>query len=261
MSTTGEMSTTAARDEAGRQQTAIGKVIAVLEALADDDRLTGVAEATGLPPSTVHRILTELTHLGWVHVSDRSYTPGPGLLSLSRRLDTDGALARLAFDPVRRLCDRTGYTVHFGVLHGDVAIYALKREGRRAYLMRSRVGDSLALHCTAIGKAALSRMPEARVREVAARTGLPAATEATITDVEALVQHLDQVRRRGWAMDDGENEDHTRCVGAAVVDSSGTPIGGISLSALDFDMSREAAQQMADKVVATAREISAAVSA
>lgn len=239
--------------------TAIAKVVAVLEALADHDRVTGVCHATGLPPSTVHRILAELAELGWVHVADRSYAPGPNLLSLVRRIDADAALARLAQEPVRRLSDRTGYTVHFAVLHGDTAIYAVKREGRRAYLMRSRVGDALALHCTAIGKAILSRMPEEQVRQIATRTGLPAATASTITDADALVEHLGEVRHRGWAMDDGENEDHTRCVGAAVLDETGRPLGGISLSALDFDMSREVAFQMAEKVVSAAHEVSAAV--
>jgi IclR family transcriptional regulator, acetate operon repressor len=242
-----------------RPETAIEKLVAVLEALPEHDRVKSLSEATGLPPSTTHRIVNQLAELGWVHASDRSYAPGPRLLSLVRRIDTDSALARIASDAVRRLSAHTGYTVHFGVLHGDVAVYAIKKEGRRAYLMRSRVGDQLPLHCTAIGKAILASLPEAQVRQIAERTGLPAATTNTITQFEALIEHLAQVRHRGWALDDEENEEHTRCVGAAVFDSTGRTVGGISLSALVFDMPIDVAQRLAGTVVATAKEITAAL--
>jgi IclR family acetate operon transcriptional repressor len=242
-----------------RTPTAIEKVVSLLEALADHDRVKDLSEATGLPPSTTHRILGELVDLSWVHASDRSYTPGPRLLSLVRRIDTDSALARIAYGPVSRLSGQTGYTVHFGVRHGDVAVYAIKKEGRRAYLMRSRVGDELALHRSAIGKAILSHLPEQEVRQIAERTGLPPATPATITDVDALIEHLAEVRRRGWAMDEEENEQHTRCVGAAVLDPDGKPLAAVSLSALVFDMPQDLAQRLAGMVVATAKEISAAL--
>ncbi len=242
-----------------RPETAIEKVVAVLEALPDHNRVKSLSEATGLPPSTTHRIVNQLAELGWVHASDRSYAPGPRLLSLVRRIDADSALARIASDAVRRLSAHTGYTVHFGVLHGDVAVYAIKKEGRRAYLMRSRVGDQLPLHSTAIGKAILASLPEPQVRQIAERTGLPAATTNTITQVDALIEHLAEVRHRGWALDDEENEEHTRCVGAAVLDPAGHVVGGVSLSALVFDMPLDAARRLAGTVVATAKEISAAL--
>ena len=126
-----------------RLDTAIEKLMAVLEALPEHDRVKSLSEATGLAPSTTHRILNQLAELRWVYAFDRSYVPGPRLLSLVSRIDVDAALARMASEAVRRLCTQTGYTVHFAVLHGDGAVYALKREGRRAYLMRSRVGDQL----------------------------------------------------------------------------------------------------------------------
>jgi IclR family acetate operon transcriptional repressor len=253
------MSTAAPNDSGTPVETAIEKLVAVLEALPDHDRVKSLSEATGLPASTTHRILSQLAELGWVHASDRSYAPGPRLLSLSRRIDADTTLARIASEPVRRLSAHTGYTVHFAVLHGDVAVYAIKTEGRRAYLMRSRVGDELPLHRSAIGKAILATLPEPQVRQIAERTGLPGATPATITQVDALIEHLAQVRHRGWAVDDEENEEHTRCVGAAVLDPAGRVLGAVSLSALVFDLPLDVLPRLAGQVVATAKEISAAL--
>jgi DNA-binding IclR family transcriptional regulator len=63
---------------------AIAKVVAVAEALAEHRRLSRIAQVTGLPVSTVHRILQELVSQGWVREGEeRDYTLGPGLLRLA----------------------------------------------------------------------------------------------------------------------------------------------------------------------------------
>lgn len=242
---------------AGSSQSAIAKATAVMEAVTYCDKLAAISEATALAPSTTHRILGELVDLGWVHQHDHVYSPGARMLSLAQHIDVNRALTDIALQPLRSLRDRTGFTVHFAVLRGDAAVYLLKLEGRRAYLMRSRVGDALSLHCSAIGKAALARMPDNQIVELLSRVGLPAATDVTITDMDSLLDHLRLVRHRGWALDDGENEEHTRCVGAAVTDRNGNPVGGVSLSALDFDLSLDDARRYAQLVLRVAESISA----
>jgi IclR family acetate operon transcriptional repressor len=250
------------RKPAPQAPTAIGKTVAVLEALAEEHRLSEIARVTGLHTSTVHRILQELVGLGWAREDeDREYALGSRLLALAGRASDDSDLARAGRPALRALCDRTGYTVHFGVRHGDEAVYVDKLDGRRAYRMRSRIGLSLPLHCTAIGKAILAALPDEEVRQIAERTGLPRRTPHTITSAGALQSHLATARARGWALDDEENELHTRCMAAVVVDHRGLPIGAVSLSALVFDMDRERALRLAPLVVHTAREVSAALGA
>jgi IclR family acetate operon transcriptional repressor len=245
-----------------RAPSAIGKTVAVLEALAEEHRLSEIARATSLHTSTVHRILQELVALGWAReTEDREYALGSHLLALAGRASDDSDIARAGRPALRALCDRTGYTVHFAVRHADEAVYVDKLEGRRAYRMRSRVGLSLPLHCTAIGKAILSALPDDEVRMLIERTGLPRRTQHTIASADAMLPHLATARARGWALDDEENELHTRCIAAVVVDHRGLPIGAISLSALVFDMDRERALRLAPLVVHTAREVSGALGA
>jgi IclR family acetate operon transcriptional repressor len=240
--------------------TAIAKTVAVLEALEGGRRLSDVATATGLHTSTVHRILQELVTLGWVREDeDRRYSLGGGLLALAGRAGEDSDLARAGRPALRALCDRTAHTVHFGVRHGDEAVYVDKLDGRRSYHMRSRVGAAFALHSTAIGKAVLAALPEEDVRALIARTGLPQRTVHTVGTIEALLADLAATRDRGWALDDEENELHTRCVAAVVNDHRGVPIGAVSLSALVFDMPRERTLRLAPMVVDTARAVSEAL--
>lgn len=245
---------------------AIAKVVAVADALGQGHRrVTDIAAAARLPPSTVHRILRELVRYGWVEVGDdHVYDFGPGLLALVEAVGEDAAAARLvrvARPILRVLRARTRHTVHLAVRHGDQAIYVDKLDGLGVYQMRSRIGLSIPLHSTAIGKAILASLPEEQVRLIAARTGLPALTEHTITSLPALLTHLAEVRRRRFAVDNEENEDHIRCIGAVVVDRERRPIGAVSLTALAFDLTPEQIDQLAPLVIGAATQISAALGA
>src|SRR5439155_899406 len=81
------------------------------------------ANTAGLPISTVHRILQELVAHGWVREGEEhDYVLGPGLMRLAARAADDSDLARAARPALRALCERSGYTVHFGVRQGDEAV-------------------------------------------------------------------------------------------------------------------------------------------
>lgn len=239
----------------------IDKALTVLEALAEHSRVTDIAAATGLPKSTVHRILQSLVGWGFARTDGNGgYLPGPRILTLAGRVMSRFDPARHADAALRELRDRTGFTVHFAIRGGDEAVYVRKLEGRRPYQMGSRVGMSLRLHSTSIGKAILARLPDAEVAAIVSRAGLDARTGATITDPDALLAHLGEVRRRGYAVDDEENETGIRCVGAAVVDHTGAVMGGVSVSGLAFEVD-PADETLAAEVVAAARAVSLALGA
>lgn len=248
-------------DEADlRTVTAIGKVAAVVEALASERRIADIAKSTGFAASTVHRILRELVDLGWARDDgERGYLLGARLLSLAGQASNRNTLSRIAHPILRDLGARTGHTVHFALLSGDEAVYIDKIEGRGSYHMRSRIGLAIPLHCTAIGKAILGAMSGEELRATLDRTGTDRRTEHTITERDALVDHLADVRRRGYSVDDEENELHTRCIGTVVIDHRGLPLGGISLSALAFDLARERIGRLAPLVVDAGAAVSQAI--
>lgn len=95
------------------------------------------------------------------------------------------------------------------------------------------------LHSTAIGKSILAHLPEEQVRALIASAGLPPRTPNTLTSPEALLAELETVRARGFAMDDEENEATIRCIGAALLDPGGSPVGGVSITTVTFLVSRE----------------------
>jgi IclR family acetate operon transcriptional repressor len=239
----------------------IDKALTVLEALAEHRRVTDIAAGTGLPKSTVHRILQSLVGWGFARADGQGgYLPGPRILTLAGKVMSRFDPAQHADSALQGLRDRTGFTVHFAVRSGDEAVYVRKLEGLGPYQMASRVGMSMLLHSTSIGKAILAQLRDEEVTVIASRTGLEHRTQRTITDTDALLSHLAEIRRRGYSFDDEENEVGIRCVGAPVFDHTGTVMGGISVSGLAFEVAPDD-ETLGPQVVTAAREVSLALGA
>ena len=212
---------------------AADKTLGVLEALADHSRIADIAVACGLPKPTVHRILQTLVRRGFARSDGQgTYSCGPRVLSLAGRFLQRLDIAEQVRPILRDLQERTGWTVHLALRSGDEAVYVAKLEGVKPYHLASRVGMSLRLHCTSIGKAILAAMSDDEAREVLGRTGMPARTENTITDVSTLLRELETIRLRGYAEDHEENEAGVCAVGVAVSDHTGGVVGAVSAAAL-----------------------------
>lgn len=221
--------------------------------------LADLAAASGLHKSTVHRLVAALSRWGYV-----SRSPDGGRYRLGIRLAELGQVALQALDlraeaapHLRELVARTGITAHLGVLHGTEIVYLDKVESDTATVrMASTIGGRMPVHSTAIGKAILAHLPEDDVRALLARTGLPARTPRTITDMEVLIDQLRLVRRSGWALDDTENEEGIRCVAAPLFDHTCRVVGAISLSGPVFQVTVEAVPELARTVKTCAARIS-----
>ena len=236
------------------------KVLAVLDALGDNRRFADLVAATGLPKSSVHRILQDLVRSGFCTVDEAGgYLPGPKLMGLAGRVF--GRLDALSgADPaLERLRARTGATVHLAVLSGDEAIYVRKLEASKPYRMASRIGMAIPLYCTSIGKAVLAGLPRDEAIELVERTGQTQRTPNTHTTLTALSVDLDLTADRGWSLDNEENEVGVVCVGAAVRDATGRVAAAVSISQLLSDLDEMPPEVAGPLVANTAREVSQSI--
>ncbi|WP_423834703.1 IclR family transcriptional regulator [Streptomyces manipurensis] len=208
------------------------KSLRVLEAVAapgGPHRLTDLAVAAAVPKSTAFRVLASLTAQGFVRTgAEGRYGVGPRLRLLSALVGggEPASIGRVLGELQRT----TGQTVHLALHHGEAVTYIRKVEGDQPVRTASRIGMSMPLHSTAIGKSVLAHLPDAEVRALTAATGLPRRTPNTLTTAAALHEELAAVRARGCALDDEENEPTIRCIGAAVLGPSGRPVGGVSVT-------------------------------
>lgn len=128
------------------------------------------------------------------------------------------------------LAEETGEVVQFLTEEHGRGVYLYKARGEFAVETASYVGQRNSLHCTALGKAILSQLPEERVQQIIDRHGLPAETDNTITDSEALFEELATIRKQGYSTDDEEILPGLRCVAAPVLKPNEEPLGAVSIA-------------------------------
>lgn len=193
----------------------------LLERMADAGGEVGLSElstSSGLPLPTIHRLMRTLVACGYVRQQpNRRYALGPRLIRLGE--SSSRLLGTWARPHLARLVDETGETANMALLDGDEVVYVAQVPSRHSMRMFTEVGRRVLPHSTGVGKALLAQTPDDEVRALLARTGMPAATEKTITSPEDFLKELARVRESGFAMDDNEQEIGVRCLAVPVPDS------------------------------------------
>jgi DNA-binding IclR family transcriptional regulator len=218
--------------------------LAVLEALAEIKGRAGpteLAERVGLDKSTVSRFLQTLKVAGYVHQDPdrRTYHLSAKVLSISHSFNEHLDLRRVARPHLERLRDEVQETVHLGVRSEDRIVYVDKVEPERSVRLVSAVGRSVPIHTTALGKAILSRYSEEEMDAIVRTLELEQRTSRSITSHDRLREAIRETAARGYAIDDGENEDHVSCVAAPVVGSGDEVLGALSVSSPTFRIAEQ----------------------
>jgi IclR family acetate operon transcriptional repressor len=190
-------------------------LLELVAAQRDAMSISQLATASGLAPATLHRLARTLVDLGYLRQEpSRRYALGPRLFLLAESSST--MLNAVAIPHLAHLVDEIGETANLAMLDGDQVVYVAQVPGRHSMRMFTEVGRRVLPHCTAVGKALLALSADDDVLALLARTGLPRHTPHTLTDPEELLDQLDLVRGRGYAMDEGEQEVGVRCVAVTV---------------------------------------------
>lgn len=197
------------------------RLFLVIETLAETGPLTlaALCQRLDLNKSTVHRLLSSLIYVGYVRQdpSDGRYALSFRFLTLSNQILQNIDILEIARPFIRELSRETGETVHFVQLDGLEAVYIYKQESsQNSIRMASKVGSRIPLYCSGIGKAMLADMEDEAIKKIWDSSSISKLTPHTITDYTAFFERIQEVRQRGYALDDEENEIGVRCIAAAV---------------------------------------------
>ncbi|NNG38325.1 IclR family transcriptional regulator [Flexivirga sp. ID2601S] len=160
--------------------------------------LSELADRSGLPLSTTHRLVAELV-LGkaLVREPDGCYVVGRTVWDLGLLAPVERGIRELARPFLSDIHAATRATVHLAVRDGLRALYLERLSGNASVPIVSTVGTRLPLHATGVGKVLLAHAPE-EVRARAMRN-LRRVTPYTITQPARLFEQLEAVRRDGFA--------------------------------------------------------------
>ncbi|GAA1973699.1 IclR family transcriptional regulator [Microbacterium pumilum] len=238
------MSESTASEPASAEERLVGadRVIAVLTELADHPLGVTLDELAGILRSskpTVHRALATLRRAGLAEMTGRGvYILGDEYLRLAFR-NLDGRPETARIQPLlEQLAAQFGETAHYAVLSGKDIVYRAKMDPPQgAVRLTSVIGGRNPAYRTGVGKALLSGqlLDLDQVIDWFGEFPLEQKTVNTLVTPEALLAELEATRRRGFGIDNQENEIGVNCVAIPIhLDGSTTPSGAVSVSAVTF---------------------------
>ncbi|MFI7128074.1 IclR family transcriptional regulator [Nonomuraea sp. NPDC050153] len=208
------------------------RIATVLAAFRAGDDAVGAAELarrTGLPKSTVHRIMGELVSAGLLERRGRGASLGLALFEIGQRVPRQRVLRDAAVPFMSDLREATRQTVHLAVLDGREVVYVDKLTATGGPPLPSAVGGRVPATATGVGKAILAFSPPATVGPLLAEP-LPRLTARSITAPGLLSRELRRIRREGVAYDREESGPGITCVASPILGPDDLAIAALSLS-------------------------------
>jgi len=228
----------------------------------DDTQLvisgTAVAERLGVARSTAYRYLQSL-------VAGRFLEEAPGggfrlglrVLEIARLARRSYGLSEVALPSMQALAEDVRETVLLTRRTGNLVVCVDRAEsGTRAVRISYERGSTLPINAGASALVLLAWSPEKEARSLLEATELRRFTKATLTDVDALVERLGRIRGLGYSVTRGELDPEVVGIAAPIRDEHGHVTAAVSVAALASRVYPEAEGEYAQKVLATAREIS-----
>ncbi|MFC2105596.1 IclR family transcriptional regulator [Candidatus Bipolaricaulota bacterium] len=230
-----DIMTTNRSESNGQTVRVVDKAFSALLVLSKADRdmdLAGLAKQTGLPKSTLVRLLhtMKLSNIVQQDPRTRRYRLGWGLIHLGKAAEHQVDLERIVRPYLEQLANETNETASFATLEGTRAVYLAQVVTDRIIRGVPPIGAELPLHSTAVGKVLLTSFSEEQIEKLAAEHGLTRTTERTIDNTEQLRREIEVVSEQGYALDNEEAERGGRCIAAPIHDDAGNVIAGLSIT-------------------------------
>ncbi len=211
------------------------KALTILQVLADEDppyTLTRLSLRLRLHVSTVHRLLVNLVRQGFVEEDavSRGYQLSYRMLRMGLRVLDRVDFRRTALPLLHELNFRTKETVHLAILQESQAISIDKFDSPQAVGLDARLGGTMPLHCTGVGKTLLAYQGEEILTQIAPGPGLPKRTARTIASVSQLRKELQQIREQGYTIDREEAVEGLSCVAGPIFNHSGRVVAAFSVA-------------------------------
>lgn len=219
--------------DTGRSVTS--KVVAILQTFDHGHlhSLTEIAHLTGLPISTVHRLVSELAAWGMLErTDDASYRIGTPLKVIGRANEDPPTVHEGARAVMEDLAATTRTDVRLGILDDLQVAYIEKAAGHRP-LSSFTPAATLPAHATALGKALLAFSPT-RTVDILIAGGLKRYTPYTLTTPDRLRRALAETRRTCLAASRSELIPGVCAIAAPVFGAGGTLLAALELRVQDL---------------------------
>jgi IclR family acetate operon transcriptional repressor len=221
-----------------------------------------LAELLGAPRTSVSDLLQVLAARGFVAptAEGHGWRLDFRVAQLGNAYLHEFSVREVGRTAMRELSRRTGLTTQMAVLDHTDIVYIERQDASRRRIephVVTDIGSRLPAYCTSLGKAMLAFLPADEVDRLYDTPGqLPPRTKNTITTLARLKTELAAIRRRGYAVDQGETLEGIVCIGSPILGADGRPEAAISLAGLSAGMPTAAIESLGRTVARTASQVS-----
>lgn len=207
----------------------LGKAMTLLEAFAPERSrmgLTELSEATGLDRSSVQRLVTTFTRLGYLDKdpTTRRYSPSIRMTELANAYFWSQELVHTAMPKLIDLHQSLGETINFSRIDGPDIVYIVRLPSARTSFGASIVGRRVPALNTSSGRVMLSRLGAETRRRCVEEWPMRRFTPATVMDRGAVGALVEAAAETGYSI--AENEVQMNELGVAVAVGRDSQTGG-----------------------------------
>lgn len=217
-----------------------------------------ISRELNVPKSSTFEILTTMVEKGFLQVDDhlKTYKLGLKLFEVGAAYLYNTDLHKEARPYLETLMTKTGETAFLAIESDGEVVYLDKVEAPSSIRTTATLGNRNPMYRTGLGKAILAGYSDEKVKELMGNKEFIQRTSNSITSYNSLIENLNQIRQRGYSIDDRENEEDIFCVAVPVYDASNRPVAAISVAGLVTRMKEEELDKYSKYLVDAALGIS-----
>lgn len=214
----------------------------------EEKSITEISKLLGMHPSKVSRMIGALQDDGYFekNLKTGKYRLGIAFFELGMISASNFPLRKIVRPHIEQMAKETSLMVSWGILNNFKVVIIDRIQNLNIDLFTYTMGLNAPIHSTSVGNVLLSFASEEEQDEILRSIDLTAFTSRTIVDPNLLREHLKEVRKRGYATDDGGTYEELCSIAAPIRTRSGKVIAAIGLTAEKSLKPAEELFQLAD---------------
>ena len=214
---------------------AVSRAVDILEYIARTKESVTLAELNknmDFPKSSIFDIMQTLVEKKMLvfDSASKSYFLDIKSFEIGNAFLSKNDIHSIALPYLKNISEQTSETVFMAVENNGMIVYLDKVEGTSPTRTTCNIGDRNSMHCTGLGKAMLATYPIEKIRLITGGGALLAHTKNTLKSFDELMEDLKKTRKRGYSVDNCEDNDYVFCVACPLLNVTGKCIAAISIS-------------------------------
>lgn len=213
----------------------LDRALDLIELLATSENGLSIAElsaTTGLPKSTIHRILSTYAERHYVEKNEETsiYALGHKFVEVASLYLNKIELKTEAAPIMHQMATTFDAVAYLAVLDNNEVMYLERAEQFNSLRLYTQIGKREPLYCTGLGKVLLAALPEQECERITSQLSFKPYTDNTIREEAELLRQVAEVRVRGYALDHGEHVADCQCLAVPIYDYTRKVMAAMSIS-------------------------------